>query len=166
MWAPLHPAGKARAVRGDILLRLCFEGLADRRVGEMERAAAAGASAAVGPGGSAPSGPRVAEMAPEFFGTSAPAVPLGPSGEELEYDLKPPKPGMCASAGRRFAESHSWWYLGEERERHGPFSPDQMARWFRKGFLTADPGGVPACGCAEGDPEPPRRLFRPLLQLL
>jgi len=34
----------------------------------------------------------VAEMAPEFFGARAHVALLGPGGEELEYDVKPPRP--------------------------------------------------------------------------
>ena len=164
VWAPLRPAGQARAVRGDVLLRLCFEGEADRRVGETERAAAAAAAAA--PPGGASSGAKVAEMAPEFFGARAHVALLGPGGEELEYDVKPPRPSESAAAGRLFSEAHAWYYLGERRERQGPVAPEQMARWFRRGFLTVDAGGVRVCGIGEGEPEPPRRLFQPLLDLL
>ena len=35
---------------------------------------------------------KVAEMAPEFFGARAHVALLGPGGEELEYDVKPPRP--------------------------------------------------------------------------
>ena len=164
VWAPLRPAGKARAVRGDILLRLCFEGEADRRVGEMDRAAEAVAAAA--PPGGTSSGAKVAEMAPEFFGARAHVALLGPGGEELEYDVKPPRLNVCAAAGRLFSDAHAWYYLGERRERQGPFAPEQMTRWFRRGFLTVDAGGVRVCGIGEGEPEPPRRLFHPLLDLL
>ena len=93
-------------------------------------------------------------------------VLLGPGGEELEYDVKPPRPSESAAAGRLFSEAHAWYYLGERRERQGPVAPEQMARWFRRGFLTVDAGGVRVCEIGEGEPEPPRRLFQPLLDLL
>ena len=66
-------------------------------------------------------------MAPEFFGASAQATTLGPSCEELEYDLKPPRPNVCVAAGCLFARAHSW-YMGEGREHHSQFTPVQMAR--------------------------------------
>lgn len=96
--ARLRCAGGGQPPWGDVLLRLCSEGEADRRVGEMERAAAvvsaAGSTAAGG------SGPKVPEMVPELFGTNAQATPLGPSGEVLKYDPKPPRPNVCASLRR------------------------------------------------------------------
>ena len=175
-WVPVQDRAEVRPVMGSLLLHLYFEGKGRRREKgfgggpedpdsdeereQREAAAKARKLSLFGISRSADAGPSRPAARP-------PAAPAEPTRNErleqqkgrYEYDVRRPSPAEAGHMAGVFGGFAAWWYLDDHQGKRGPFAPAEMAAWHGAGYLKPD---LLACGCAEGEGEPPVGYFAPL----